>query len=168
MFLYRFQYCNPPRFPENSWEFPGDSWKFPGEFSEISRHPTPNPIPHPTHPFYFLTSTSIFSTLVFCIELLIFLLPDSYTSVFFIKKWLRVGPEAILLNGVVEWPKTVKYGQIIFCDITYGSKIVGLPVTVHVRKLCSTCTAVARCNVHFTKYSIFNLQLLVDPLLSGD
>ena len=40
-------------------------------------------------------------------------------------------------------------------------KIVVLPVTVHVRKICHTCTTVACCNAHFfTKYSIFNSALI--------
>ena len=43
--------------------------------------------------------------------------------------------------------------MILYC-------IVGLPVTVHVRKLCSTCTVVTCCNVHITKYSIFNSALI--------
>ena len=42
--------------------------------------------------------------------------------------------------------------------------IVVLPVTVHVRKLCSlqwaTCTVVKCRNVHFTKYSIFNSEFI--------
>ena len=38
--------------------------------------------------------------------------------------------------------------------------IVVLPVTVHVRKLCSTCKVVKYCNTHFTKCSIFNSVLI--------
>ena len=47
-------------------------------------------------------------------------------------------------------------------DQTYytNHKIVVLPVTVHVRKLCSTCKVVKYCNVHFTKCSIFNSVLI--------
>ena len=45
---------------------------------------------------------------------------------------------------------------------TINRSIVGLPVAVHVRKLCSECavTYITCCNVHFTKYSIFNSSLI--------
>ena len=42
-----------------------------------------------------------------------------------------------------------------------SSRIVDLPVTVHVRKFCHTGTTVTCCNVHFfTNYSIFNSALI--------
>ena len=47
MFFYRFQYYNPPQFPENSRKFPERLLEISGEISEILRHPPP------MYPFYF-------------------------------------------------------------------------------------------------------------------
>ena len=89
--------------PHDSRKIHGNFRGILGNFRENSRKfpdtppPTQSPTP-PTHPFYFLTSTSIFSTLVFCIELLIFLLPDSFIYWYLKIHWcwyLKIPPENI-------------------------------------------------------------------------